>query len=222
MRTEIIAALLLAWASASVHAAQPIVLQGNLQVSADVVTASFRSDTLELQGNVRIVQGPNSITSELASATDTRSEKSRWTFERSVHIQTAEANLTSERATAIFSSGTIASARIEGSPAQFEQRDVPADKQVRGRAGVIEYDFNAGLVTLSNDVWFTHGRDQEISGGTVVYNVRDESVRVNADGQSSGRVRGIIRPRPKSSGSTTGAVVPESAPPEQVATESGS
>ncbi|HEU4603329.1 MAG TPA: LptA/OstA family protein [Steroidobacteraceae bacterium] len=222
MRAEhVMAFLVLSGIGSLAHAAQPLVLQGNLQVSADVVTASFRSDTLELEGNVRIEQGPNSIASEHATASDTRSDQSHWTFDRAVHIQTAEADLTSNRATAVFSNGTIASARIEGSPATFEQRGVAAEKQVRGRAGVIDYDFRAGLVTLSNDVWFTHGHDQEISGGTVVYNVRDESVRVTSEGHTSGRVKGIIRPRPKSSGST-GATTPDTAAHAPGASEIGS
>src|SRR3954471_21512910 len=164
MRAEtILAFLLFSSAPALTHAAQKLVLQGDLQVSADVFTVSFRSDTLDLDGNVHIEQGPNSITAERATATDTRSDTSHWTFDRSVHIQTAEADLTSDRASAIFASGTIATVKIEGAPAKFEQRGVPDEKQVRGRAGVIDYDLRQGLVTLTNDVWFTHGRDQEFS-----------------------------------------------------------
>jgi lipopolysaccharide transport protein LptA len=214
--------MLLGCATTLTHAAQPLVLQGNLQVSADVVTASFRTDTLDLQGNVHIEQGPNSISSEQATAADTRSNTSHWTFERAVHIQTAEADLTSDKATAVFSNGVIASAKIAGTPAKFEQRGVTDETQVRGRAGVIDYDFRQGLVTLTNDVWFTHGRDQEFSGCTVAYNVRDESVRANCNGQASGRVKGIIRPRPKSGTTTTGANSPDSLPATQVASESGS
>jgi lipopolysaccharide transport protein LptA len=220
MRAEtILAFLLFSSAPALTHAAQKLVLQGDLQVSADVFTVSFRTDTVDLDGNVHIEQGPNSITAERATAADTRSDTSHWTFDRSVHIQTAEADLTSDRANAIFSNGTIASAKIEGAPAKFEQRGVADEKQVRGRAGVIDYDFKQGLVTLTNDVWFTHGRDQEISSGKVVYNMRDDSVR--AEGQSSGRVKGIIRPRPKSNG-TTGENTSDAPQQTQVASESGS
>jgi lipopolysaccharide transport protein LptA len=222
MRSEIIVALWVALSAGAADAAQTIVLKGDLQATADQLTASFRSDSLELQGNVHFVQGPNSITANRASANDSGSDKSTWTFDGDVHIQTAEADLLSNIARATFNDGTIETAKIEGSPARFEQRGVMPDQQVRGRAGVIEYDFKAGLVTLTNDVWFTHGHDQEFSGGTVVYNVRDESVRVNPNGKSSGRVRGIIRPRPKSGGATTGAAVPGPAPVAQVATESGS
>jgi lipopolysaccharide transport protein LptA len=222
MRAEkILTFLALSSATALAHAAQPLVLQGNLQVSADVFTANFRDDTLDLQGNVHIEQGANSISSERATAADTRSNTSHWTFERAVHIRTAEADLTSDKANAVFSNGTIASAKIEGAPAKFEQRGASAETQVRGRASVIDYDFKQGLVTLTNDVWFTHGRDQEISAGTVVYNVRDESVRVTSDGQASGRVKGIIRPRPKG-GNSIGANAAETPPQTQVASESGS
>lgn len=222
MRAEkILALIVLGSMTAQTYAAQPLVLQGNLQVSADIVNASFRTDTLDLQGNVHIEQGPNSITSERATAADSRSNTSHWTFERSVHIQTAEADLTSDTARAVFDNGTIASARIEGAPAKFEQRGVADETQVRGRAGVIDYDFRKGLVTLTNDVWFTHGRDQEFSGCTVAYNVRDESVRANCDGQAPGRVKGVIRPRPKS-GNTTGENTADAPASNQVASENGS
>jgi len=215
------ACLLLASAVAPAHAAQRLVLQGDLQVNADTMTVSFRSDSLDLQGNVHIEQGPDSITSERATATDTRSKTSHWTFDGSVHIQTAEADLKADKATALFDNGTIASAKIEGSPANFAQRGVTDEMQVRGRAGIIDYDFRQGLVTLTNDPWFAHGRDQEISGGTVVYNLRDETVRVNSAGQAAGRVKGIIRPRPKS-GNTTSANAPDTPAQTQVASESGS
>jgi lipopolysaccharide export system protein LptA len=79
---------------------------------------------------------------------------------------------------------------------------------VRGRAGVIEYDFTTGIVKLSNQVWFSNGKD-EFRGDVVIYNVRDERVQINPGG-SSNRVRGIIRPsngaKPRNnSGAATGA-----------------
>jgi lipopolysaccharide transport protein LptA len=162
--------------------------------SADVLNSDFRSDTLDLSGNVRVTQGPMSIEAGAAKARDFRSDKSRWTFEQAVHIRTAEADLKSSSATAAFEKGVIADARVEGSPAQFEQLGGTADRQVRGRAGVIEYDFGTGIVKLTDQVWFSNGKD-EFRGDVVIYNVRDERVQINPGGQSSGRVRGIIRPR---------------------------
>ena len=172
---------------------------------AEVVTSDFRTDTLEFSGNVRVTQGPMSIQAGAAKATDVRSENSRWSFQKSVHIVTSEAELESDSASAAVVGGQLARARAEGSPAQFEQRGGRADRQVRGRAGVIEYDFIAGIVKLTDNVWFSNGKD-EFRGDVVVYNVRDERVQINPGGQ--GRVRGIIRPQ------STKAPAPTPAPPQ--------
>ena len=172
---------------------------------AEVVTSDFRTDTLEFSGNVRVTQGPMSIQAGAAKASDVRSENSRWSFQKSVHIVTSEAELESDSASAAVVGGQLARARAEGSPAQFEQRGGRADRQVRGRAGVIEYDFIAGIVKLTDNVWFSNGKD-EFRGDVVVYNVRDERVQINPGGQ--GRVRGIIRPQ------SSKAPAPTPAPPQ--------
>jgi len=51
-------------------------------------------------------------------------------------------------------------------------------------------------VKLTDQVWFSNGKD-EFRGDVVIYNVRDERVKINPGGQ--GRVRGIIRPEGKTS-----------------------
>lgn len=188
----------LALTLAAGHALAAEIEPGERNVSADVVTSDLRSDILELQGNVRMTQGPMSIEAQQATATAFRSENSRWRFQDAVRIRTADADLRSSSASAQFVNGQIADARVQGSPAQFEQRGGTPDRQVRGRAGVIEYDFGAGIVKLIGDVWFGYGKD-EFRGDTVVYNIRDQRVQVNPGGES-GRVKGIIRPRERKSG----------------------
>jgi lipopolysaccharide transport protein LptA len=218
-------ALLLVLIATSSLAAEPV-LERSFAWSADVLSSDFRSDTLDLSGNVRVTQGPMSIEAGSAKANDFRSEKSRWRFQDSVRIRTAEADLKANSASAVFTKGQIADARVEGSPAQFEQLGGPADRQVRGRAGVIEYDFQAGVVKLTDEVWFSNGKD-EFRGDVVIYNVRDERVQINPDGR--GRVQGIIRPQttkpPKSAEPQKGADATGSGPGEpareKIATESG-
>ena len=181
---------------------------------ADVVTSDFRTDTLEISGNVIVTQGLTSIQAGAAKANDVRSENSRWSFQQTVHIVTAEAKLQSDSASAAIVGGQLARARAEGAPAQFEQRGAREDGQVQGRAGVIEYDFVAGVVKLTDNVWFSNGKD-EFRGEVVIYNVRDERLQINPGGQ--GRVRGIIRPR-----QGTAATAPAPAPPQpQPQPESG-
>jgi lipopolysaccharide transport protein LptA len=200
------AALVLIALAMGARAAELLRPGDELNAGADVVTSDFRSNTLEFSGNVRVTQGPMSIQAGTAKADDFRSENSRWNFEKSVHIVTAEADLQSDSASAAVVGGRLARARAQGSPAQFQQRTGGADRQIRGRAGVIEYDFAAGVVKLTDEVWFSNGKD-EFRGDVVIYNVRDERLQINPGGQ--GRVQGIIRPRGKTTVSPP-APAPES------------
>jgi lipopolysaccharide transport protein LptA len=184
-------ALLLAVLGTVARAADLIRPGDEFKWDAKVVTSDFRTDTLEISGDVRVTQGPMSIQAGAAKANDVRSQNSRWSFEQSVHIVTSEAELQSDSASAAVVGGQLARARAQGSPAQFEQRGGRAERQVRGHAGVIEYDFAAGVVTLTDNVWFSNGKD-EFRGDVVIYNVRDERVQINPRGQ--GRVHGVIRP----------------------------
>jgi lipopolysaccharide transport protein LptA len=206
--------LLLAALGAHASAADLVRPGDTFNWDADVVTSDFRTDTLEFAGNVVVTQGQMSIQAGAAKANDVRSENSRWTFQNSVQIVTSEAELKSDSASAAIVGGQLARARVEGSPAQFAQRGGRNDNQVRGRAGVIEYDFVAGVVKLTDNVWFSNGKD-EFRGNVVIYNVRDERVQINPGGQ--GRVRGIIRPN-QGAQSTT----PTPPPPQpQPQSESG-
>ncbi|MBL8268626.1 LptA/OstA family protein [Steroidobacter sp.] len=171
--------------------------------SADVLNSDFRNDTLDISGNVRVTQGASSIEAGTAKARNVRAETQRWTFENAVRIRTAEADLQSNLATAAVVNGQISNARIEGTPARFQQLSSPSNRDVRGRAGVIEYDFGTGVVKLTNQVWFSNGKD-EFRGDVVIYNVRDERVQINPGG-SSNRVRGIIRPNQKTPSNSGGA-----------------
>jgi lipopolysaccharide export system protein LptA len=201
-----LAAVALLALGANARAAELLRPGDALNADADVVTSDFRTNTLEFSGNVRVTQGPMSIQAGVAKADDFRSENSRWSFEKSVHIVTAEADLQSDSANAAVVGGQLARARAEGSPAQFQQRGGSGDRQIRGRAGVIEYDFAAGIVKLTDQVWFSNGKD-EFRGDVVIYNVRDERLQINPGGQ--GRVQGIIRPQGKTTVSPP-APAPES------------
>jgi lipopolysaccharide transport protein LptA len=200
--TGALGALLLLFATAGSSAAKEPALDGGFTWSADVVSSDFRHDTLDLSGNVRAAQGPMSIEAQIARARDFRAPNSHWTFEQAVRIRSAEADLQSNSATAAFNNGELSDVRIEGTPARFEQIGAANNRQVRGRAGVIEYDINTGVVKLTNQVWFSNGKD-EFRGDVVIYNVRDERVQINPGG-SSNRVRGIIRPNQNKS-QTTGS-----------------
>jgi lipopolysaccharide transport protein LptA len=164
-----------------------------LQVDADDGEFDLRKSETLLRGNVRITQGAMSISSEEAVGSGPN-ENSRWTFSRSVHVRTANAEMRSNTATAAVVNGQVTQATVKGTPAIFEQRSAAVDKLVQGRAGQIDYDIAKGIVRMQSDVWFSYGGN-EFRGDVVVYNVRDEKVVVNPAGQSNGRVNIRIRPR---------------------------
>jgi lipopolysaccharide transport protein LptA len=179
-------------AAAASRAAEVSIGESGFTWSADLLNSDLRKDTLEASGNVRVYESTMSIESQNAAVADFRSDKSTWTFTDSVRIRTPDANLSSNTARASFVKGRIASAQVEGAPAEFERLSEAANGAVKGRAGVIEYDFDAGVIRLRHNVWFSNGKD-EFRGDLVIYNVRDERIQINPDGQG-GPVRGIIRP----------------------------
>jgi lipopolysaccharide transport protein LptA len=170
----------------------------DLKFSADITDSNLREDFHVMRGNVRISQEAMSIEADQATASALQSKSSRWTFERSVHIHTQDADLKSNSASAAFNDGALSTARVQGTPALFEQRRT-AGKTVRGRAGVIEYDLATGILKLTGEVWFSYG-DNEIRTDTVVYNLREERVVGNPTGEQRGGVNITIRPQRRSSG----------------------
>ena len=213
------AVLSLAFATAGSGAATPPVLDAGFTWSADVLNSDFRNDTLDISGNVRVTQGASSIEAQTAKARNVRAETQRWTFEDAVRIRTAEADLQSNIATAAVVNGQIANARIEGAPARFQQISGASNRDIRGRAGVIEYDFNTGVVKLTNQVWFSNGKD-EFRGDVVIYNVRDQRVQINPGG-SSNRVRGIIRPSQNKTQNNSGGTAGTAAVVEPMFNDNG-
>lgn len=172
-------------------------LTGSANIQADLVEVDLRNDAQILTGNVQITQGPMSIESEAATVRASQTPRSRYTFERAVHIRSADADLRSDSATAAAQAGRIATAVAKGSPATFEQRRGTADKLVRGHANVIDYDVINGIVKLSDNVSFSYGGN-EFRGDVVVYHIRDERVTVNPggpNGGNNGRVNITIKPR---------------------------
>ena len=195
MRISTRLALLAMWAFSPLEAAE--LMNGDMSIGFDYSEIDMRKDEHHFEGNVSVSQGPMSITSDRATAEGAQSDKSRWTFERNVQVKTTDADLQANTAIAEVVNGAIANATVKGTPAVFEQRNAAADKQVRGRAGQIDYDFVRGVVKLTNDVWFTYGGN-EFRGAVVVYDLRQERVIVNPPGSNQGRVNITVRPRPNS------------------------
>lgn len=188
-------AAMLGSAAFLVQAATPALSPAGINITADTQEASLREDVHVFSGNVRITQADMSIDADKATATNLQSDQGQVVFESKVHMRSAKADLHADAVDATFTKGQLTEALAKGTPASFEQLGTPSDKQIRGRANVIEYDLGKGTVKMSQNVWFSYGGN-EVRGDTVIYNLNDERVVVNpgATSQSGGRVNITIKP----------------------------
>ena len=113
-------------------------------------------------------------------------ENAQWTISGDVRITAEGGHLKSDKAVVSFRDRLISQAVITGTPAQFEQQRDDGSTS-RGRAGTIDYQTTSGTVSLTNDAWLTDGKN-EISGKSLVYNIRTQSVQGRARANSPERV----------------------------------
>lgn len=173
--------------------AGPVQIDSTQPIQLDATSSNFdyKNNTLTFQG-VRIVQGGLSVEADDATATGLDFKDSRWVFHGRVRIVIPDGSLTSDEARINFLANLISTAVITGTPARFEQK---RDKGIaRGRAARIEYEPGVGLVRLLDDAWLSEG-DNEITGRTLTYNMRDQKVVADADQQGSQRVHITINPK---------------------------
>lgn len=171
------------------------VLSGlRLPISLDADSSDFdgKSKHLVFKG-VRITQGELGIQADSAEASQLDFENSLWVFRGNVRIDLQTAFIESEEAILNFIDHTLSSAIIKGDPAQFEQQAPDEPAPTRGHAGVMEYDFLTGTVKLTEMAWLRRG-DDEISGNTLVYSIKDERMIASSD-DTDNRVRITITPR---------------------------
>jgi lipopolysaccharide transport protein LptA len=180
-----------------VHAAREAIANPDAPINLDAASSDFdyRNNVLVFR-KVKISQGGTSVAADEATATGLNFENSEWKFTGNVHIQLPDGLLESTSARVRFANNLIASASIAGDPATFEQKQLDTDDVARGRAGRIDYDIRQGTVRLTDHAWLSDGRS-EITGETLVYNIREERVLANPGEQDGSGVSITINPRPR-------------------------
>jgi lipopolysaccharide transport protein LptA len=165
-------------------------------------TAVFR-DVVITQGDLRIQANEARVVGGLDF------ESGQWTVSGDVRISAEGGSLRSDKAVVSFRNKVIAEATITGSPAVFEQLRKDGSTS-RGRANTINYVTASGTVSLRENAWLSDGCN-EITGPSLVYNIRSQSVQgqPRATPGSDGRIRITIQPK---GGSGTPCPKPESAP----------
>jgi lipopolysaccharide transport protein LptA len=175
-------------------------------IALDAASIDFNyKDNTAVYRKVRISQGDLSVEAQEATATGLNFDNSKWSFKGDVHIRMAEGKLDSQSATVTFRQNLLAHAVITGTPATFEQYLKDKSQTARGRAGSIEYDVGQGTVQFDNNAWLSDGRN-EITGRTLIYNIKDERVIANPGQQEGGNISITIRPNGdgKNSSQTSG------------------
>jgi lipopolysaccharide transport protein LptA len=204
------AALLLAALAAVSPAGAQVSLDPTLPISLDADTSDFdrRRNRVVFTG-LRISQGPLQIRADRGVARQIDFEDAIWEFSGNVVIDLDEGQLRANEATLTFADFRLTRAVAIGAPAEFEDTGSMSGRPVRGRSGRMEYDLVDGIIRLSDGAWLAEGAN-EITGSSLVYNVPEE--RVLADGEGD-RVRITIQPPERggaaSAGSTGEAQEPE-------------
>lgn len=168
-----------------------VALDPTLPISLDADTSDFdRRRNIVVFTGLRISQGPLQIRSERAQASQIDFENAVWDFFDNVQIDLDQSSLVADEARLAFIGYRLDTAVATGNPAVFEDPGTASGKLVRGRAGRIEYDVSNGIIRLTEGAWLAEGAN-EITGATLVYNLQEERVLAEGDGE---RVRITIQP----------------------------
>jgi lipopolysaccharide transport protein LptA len=184
---------------AAMAAPVPTCAKNDIVVDAKTFEVDPRSSNAVLS-DVIITQCDMRIQAREAHATGGLNfDNGQWTISGDVRITAEGGRLTSDKAEVSFRNRLISRAVITGSPAQFEQQRDDGSIS-RGRAGTIDYQTEAGTVSFSNNAWLTLDGKNQISGETMVYNVRTQSMQGRPKASSpektgSGRIRIVIPAR---------------------------
>ena len=138
-------------------------------------------------------------------------ENGRWTISGNVRITAEGGSLQSDKAVVSFRDNVISQATITGTPAEFEQQRDDGTIS-RGHANTIDYETKSGTVSLLNNAWLSHGRN-EMTGPQLVYNIKTQSVqgrgKPNTGKPGDDRIRIVIQPRDNKDGPEKKPVSPE-------------
>lgn len=168
--------------------AQKIVVDARpVEIDTQKNTALLR-DVVITQGDLRISANEARVVGGL------KFETGEWTIEGDVRIVAEGGNLQSDKAVVAFRDNVISQATITGSPAVFEQLRADGNT-ARGRANTIDYVTASGTVSLRDKAWLTPDGCNEITGNSLVYNIKTQSVQSQPSAGGDGRIRITIQPK---------------------------
>jgi lipopolysaccharide export system protein LptA len=169
-----------------------IALMKTLPINLDAKSSEFdRKKNKLFFRDLVITQGPLSIVADEATATRLDFEDAHWEFSGSVVITNAATTARCDYAEVFFHEHQVRSALMRGKPVTFEQLTIDAERQTDGRANVMEYDVDAGIIKMSDDAWLSDSAN-EVSGNRISYDLNRQYII--ADSDDNGQVRMKIIP----------------------------
>jgi lipopolysaccharide transport protein LptA len=172
---------------AAVSAAQEEDLRLPISLDADSTDYDGKSSMLMFSG-LRLTQGSIGVQADEGRASKLDFEDSVWRFNGNVIFDVENGHIECDTADLSFSGHQLRTAIITGSPATFEMRRPNSEEMTYAEAGRLEYDFDTGIVTFSENATITEGGNQ-ISSTYLVYDITEQRINARSGGDGDPKVR---------------------------------
>lgn len=191
--------MLVAAAGIAVAAAdkKPDLGQSEIQVESKSSELDYKNHTIDYK-QVKITQDDITVQAERAHAVGSPQEKSEWTFEGNVRVESEQrGSLHSDHAVVEIENNRLTRVTVNGTPAEFEQKRDGTDQVTRGHADEIVYDVGDGTIRLTKDAWLSLDAQNTISSAVLVYDMRQQKLQATTPNGTKGRVHMTITPGSK-------------------------
>jgi lipopolysaccharide export system protein LptA len=158
-----------------------------ISLDADSTDYDGKSSMLMFSG-LRLTQGSIGVQADEGRASKLDFEDSVWRFNGNVIFDVENGHIECDTADLSFSGHELRTAIITGSPATFEMRRPNSEETTYAEAGRLEYDFDTGIVTFSENATITEGGNQ-ISSTYLVYDITEQRINARSGGDGDPKVR---------------------------------
>jgi lipopolysaccharide transport protein LptA len=160
-----------------------------LPISLDAESTDYdgKNSMLMFRG-LRLTQGNIGVAADEGRATKLDFEDSVWRFSGNVVIDTENGHIECDTADLMFRNHQLQVASITGSPATFEIQRPETTETTYAEAGLLNYNFETGVVEFSENAIITEGGNQ-ISSNYLIYNIAEQRISAHPAGDDGERVR---------------------------------
>jgi len=185
-RARLIALLLLAPAFASAQL-EELDLRLPWGIDADSTSYDGKTATLIFKG-LRLSRGSISIEADEGRVMNRESADSTWQFSGNVTIEVETGHIECDAADLEFAENQLNRASVTGSPAKFRLTRPGSQEATYAEAGRLSYDVPAGVIEFSEQATITEAGN-EISSNFLLYNIAEQRIEADSNGDDSERVR---------------------------------